>query len=109
MPYSPQKKTLCFVDLNLPSAGTVNDRLVDLINRCQCPRITSLVCDVYDSLEFVELPIFSMNGLRIPPIELDILAGALVETSFIVTTQNLKQDIDCIVSSVDVVQLAHGT
>ena len=81
---------------------------MDLINQSQDPRITSLIYDIYEGLEFVELPIFSTNGLRILPTDLNVLGGALVEISFMVTTQNLRQDVDCIMSSVDVVQRAHG-
>ena len=65
-----------------PSNLEPSDDEDDLIITSPEPRLTSLICDIYQTRQFVKLPIFSTSGIRILPTRLHKIAGTLIELNF---------------------------
>ena len=63
--------------------ATLSDGLDDLIIASNDHRLTSLVWDIYETHEFNKIPVYSMAGSRILPIQLPGIAGALVKLNFL--------------------------
>lgn len=64
--------------LNLESSDDEDD----LIIASPEPRLTSLICDIYETHQFIKLPIFSTSGIRILPTQLHKIGGSLIELNF---------------------------